>query len=143
MGRRAEATIGYVLCFEAKCFLNHCDYVGHGKYVIDLSPESYMNHSCDPNCYVIMKTIAINDIYALRDIKEGEELTFDSTATSVDQFDGKGFWEMECKCGSSNCRGIVHGDFFKMPKSWQKKFYRNLPPSIRRKYKERFKELRK
>ena len=30
-----------------------------------------------------MKTIAIKDVYALRDIKRGEELTPDYTATSV------------------------------------------------------------
>lgn len=127
---------------ELKKILNHCDYVGHGKYVIDRSPASYMNHSCDPNCYVKCRTIAIRDVYALRDIKKGEELTFDVTATSTDQFDGKEFWKLECKCGSENCRGIVHGDFFKMPKSWQNKYFRNLPPSVKRKYKERFDKLR-
>lgn len=125
--------------------LRHSDHVGNGKYVIDYSPASYMNHSCDPNCYSKMRTIAIKDVYALRDIRKGEELTVDVTATSIDQFDGKGFWRTDepCKCGSKNCRGIGdYGDFFKMPKSWQKKYYRNLPPSIRRKYKERFRELK-
>jgi hypothetical protein len=90
-----------------------------------------------------MRTIAIKDVDALRDIKKGEELTHNYTATAVDQFAGMGFWGgEECKCGSKKCRGIMDGDFFKMPKSWQKKYYRNLPPSIRRKYKERFKKLR-
>lgn len=127
---------------ELEKFLNHCDYVGRGKYVIDLSPPSYMNHSCDPNCYVKCRTIAVSDVYALKDINEGEELTFDVTATSTDQFGGKGFWKLECKCGSENCRGVVHGDFFKMPKTWQKKYFRNLPPSVKRKYEERFNKLR-
>jgi SET domain-containing protein len=47
---------------------DHSDYVGHGKYVVNHSPASYMNHSCDPNCYVKMRKIAIKDVYALRDI---------------------------------------------------------------------------
>lgn len=121
---------------------DHSDYVGHGKYVVDHSPASYMNHSCDPNCYVKMRTIAVKDVYALRDIEKGEELTHDYTATSVDQFAGKGFWEEECKCGSKNCRRILHGDLFKLPKSLQRKYYPNLPASIRRKYKRHFDKLR-
>ncbi|MBY8992640.1 MAG: SET domain-containing protein-lysine N-methyltransferase [Candidatus Lokiarchaeota archaeon] len=119
---------------------DHSDYVGNGRYAIDLSPSSYMNHSCNPNCYVRMKTITIKDVYALKDIKKGEELTLDYTLTSVDQFAGMGFWSMDCKCGSENCRGLVVGDFFTLPKEKQSKFYRNLPPSIIKKYASRFKE---
>jgi len=122
---------------------DHSDYVGHGKYVVNHSPASYMNHSCDPNCFVKMKTIAIKDVYTLRDIKKGEELTNDYTATSVDQFAGKGFWEEKCKCGSKNCRKILHGDLFKLPEDLQKEYYQNLPPSIKRKYKKQFAKLGK
>ena len=117
---------------------DHADYVGHGKYVIDLSPASHMNHSCDPNCYVKMRTIAVKDVYALRDIRKGEELTHDYAATSVDQFAGKGFWEEECRCGSMNCRGILQGDMFKLPRKLQRAYYLNLPPSIKRKHRKRF-----
>lgn len=120
---------------------DHSDYVGHGRYVISHSQASYMNHSCDPNCYVKMRTIAVKDLYAMRNIKKGEELTHDYTATSVDQFAGKGFWEMKCECGSENCRGTVDGDFFKLPESLQKKYYPNLPPSIKKKYRDSFMKL--
>lgn len=115
---------------------DHSDYVGNGRYVIDFSPASYINHSCSPNCIEKMKTIVIKDIYALRDIKKGEELTTDYTLTAVDQFAGKGFWVMDCKCGSKNCRGKVTGDFFTLPKEIQGKFYGNLPSSIIKKYKD-------
>jgi hypothetical protein len=121
---------------------DHADYVGHGGYAIDHSPASYMNHSCNPNCYVKMRTIAVKDVYALRDIAEGEELTHDYTATSVDQFAGKGFWQEECRCGSGNCRGIVQGDLFKLPRKLQRAYYRDLPPSIKRKHRHRFARLR-
>ncbi|MGC9778552.1 MAG: hypothetical protein HZR80_04865 [Candidatus Heimdallarchaeota archaeon] len=89
-----------------------------------------------------MKTIAICDYYALSNIETGEELTHDYTLTSVDQFAGKGFWAMDCKCGSSNCRGKVTGDFFTLPLETQKKFYQNLSPSILRKFREQFKHLK-
>ena len=128
---------------KLKANSDHSDYVGHARYVIDFSPSSYMNHSCDPNCYVKMKTIAIKDVYALRDIDRGEELTHDYTLTSVDQFAGMGYWAEDCKCGSENCRGIFTGDFFKLPNDIQLKFYRNLPPSIIRRYFHRFKEITK
>ncbi|MFQ5871684.1 MAG: SET domain-containing protein [Candidatus Geothermarchaeales archaeon] len=126
---------------ELDAVSDHADYVGHGRYVIDHSPASYMNHSCEPNTYVKMKTIAVKDIFARRLIRRGEELIHDYTATSVDQFAGKGFWKEECKCGSNNCRGILQGDFFKLPRSLQKKYYPNLPPSTKRKHRRRFNEL--
>ena len=95
----------------------HSEYYGNGRYVINFSPASYINHSCSPNCYERMKTIIIKDVYALRDIKKGEELTTDYSLTSVDQFAGKGFWVMDCKCGSKDCRGNLYFDIiFKSPK---------------------------
>ena len=118
---------------------DHANYAGCGKYVIEETPAAYMNHSCDPNCYFKMKSISKYDVCALRDIKRGEELSHDYTACSVDQFDGKETWVLDCHCGSENCRGKVTGDFFKMPKQWQVKYYQYLPPSIRRKYRNKFK----
>lgn len=122
---------------------DHANYVGRGKYVIEDTPASYMNHSCDPNCCFRMKPIAVYDVCALRDIAEGEELTHDYTANSVDQFAGQGFWGLECQCGSKNCRGKVTGGFFEMSEEWQAKYYPCLPPSIKRKYKDRFQQLKK
>jgi hypothetical protein len=88
-----------------------------------------------------MKSIAIKDVYALQDIVKGEELTVDVALTAVDQFDGKGFWILDCKCGSENCRGKVSGDFFALPKDYQKKFYKNLPSSILKRFKKNFDKL--
>ncbi len=63
---------------------DHADYVGKGQYVIDESPASYVNHSCEPNCYYKMWSIARKDLHAARDIEVGEELTHDYSATAVD-----------------------------------------------------------
>jgi len=114
---------------------NHCDYVGHSCYAIDFSSASYINHSCDPNCVWKYKTIKIKDLFAMRDIKRGEELTVDMTASAIDQFGNKEFWVMSCKCGSKNCRKRIHGNLLKMPASFQKMYYPYLPKSIRIKYK--------
>jgi len=120
---------------------DHSDYVGHGKYVVDDSPASYMNHSCEPNCFYKMRSIAVKDVYALRDIEEGEELTHDYAATSVDQFAGKDFWVLECQCGSKRCRGRVTGDFFTLPAELQRSYYPHLVPSVKRRYRTRFRQL--
>ena len=120
---------------------DHANYVGNGKYVIEETPASYMNHSCDPNCYFKMQSIAVYDVFALHNILAGEELTHDYAATSVDQFAGKGFWVLECRCGSKNCRGKVTGDFFGLSEELQRKYYPHLPPSTKKKYNDRFREL--
>jgi uncharacterized protein len=65
----------------------------------------YTNHSCDPNIGIQGQIIFV----ARRDISPGDELTHDWATT--DDLD----YEMECKCGSQNCRGIVTG------KDWMKK----------------------
>ena len=122
---------------------NHCDYYGHSRYVIDHSPASYMNHSCDPNCITKHKSIKVKDVYALKDIKKGEELTHDYAAGAIDQINAKNSWKLRCKCGSKNCRKEVTGNFFKLPVELQRKYYPYLPPSIKAKYKDRFKRLKR
>ena len=123
---------------------DHADYAGNGKYVIDDSPSSFVNHACEPNCYYKMHTIVKKDLYAARDILAGEELTHDYTATAVDQFAGAAgdaTWVLECQCGSPNCRNTVTGDFFDLPLKLQRKYYPNLPPSVKRKYRHLFQKL--
>ena len=115
----------------------HSDYVGNEKYVIDFYPCSYMNHSCSPNTVINMKSILKSEVYALKDIKKGEKLTHDYSLTAVDQIDNKKGWVMKCRCGSKNCRKKITGDFFKLPKKIQRKYFKYLPPYIKRKYKKR------
>lgn len=129
--------------FDSNPDLNsdHSDYVGNGKYAIDFSPGSYVNHSCEANCYFKMHAIARKDLYAARDIRAGEELTHNYAATGIDQFAGNSTWVLDCLCGSPACRKKVKGDFFELPLELQRKYYGNLPPSIKRKYRQRFQQL--
>jgi SET domain-containing protein len=62
-----------------------------------------INHSCNPNCEsdIIKGHIWV---YALRDIKEGEELTYDYN------YDLEDYEDHPCMCGSKNCLGYIVGE---------------------------------
>jgi SET domain len=73
----------------------------------NLMPISYfMNHNCDPN-------VGFNKdggFVVFRDVKAGEELSFDyGIAFSDPRF------RLECKCGSADCRGLVTGNDWQLP----------------------------
>jgi hypothetical protein len=120
---------------------DHLDYSGRGRYVISTHPYVYINHDCDPNVYVMHHTIARSSFYALRDIRAGEELTYDYGVNAMDQFRDMDF-VFECACGSTVCRKKVHTNFFKQPLGIQRRYARYIPPSIKHKYRERFLKLR-
>lgn len=80
--------------------------VGRRTY-IDLDDFSRtFNHSCDPNGGIRKNS----ELFALRDIKKGEEITYDYSMTI-----GPTRWHMACKCGSKNCRKVL-GDALSVPK---------------------------
>ena len=65
----------------------------------------YINHSCQPNCAVHrwkVKGISRAGVFALRELEEGEELSFDY------QWDHKrGRALTKCHCGAEKCRGTI------------------------------------
>ncbi|KAF5376048.1 hypothetical protein D9615_007664 [Tricholomella constricta] len=66
----------------------------------------FANHSCRPNCYVAKWTVGQHvrmGIFAKRDIKTHEELTFNY---NVDRY---GHQAQECYCGEPNCVGYIGG----------------------------------
>jgi hypothetical protein len=106
---------------------------GKDRVAFMKSPERYINTSCDPNVYsrTDMKS-GIRYAYALKDIRRGEEVTWDYAINSSEE------WEtpVECNCGSSNCRKIIRGDFFTLPREVQLKYI----PLLNHPFKERFKK---
>lgn len=58
-----------------------------------------LNHSCEPNCYLRVFRRHV-EVYALRDIRPGEELTVDYGETPH-----RG--GMPCRCGRPACRGKI------------------------------------
>lgn len=67
-----------------------------GKIIVQAAPAKYVNHSWDPNTFVL----DFCDV-ALRDINAGEEVTSDySDDLAPNEM-------MPCLCGSRNCRKTI------------------------------------
>lgn len=99
--------------------------IGNGLYLEVDKPYLYINHSCNPNAGIMEESM----LFAIKNIKRGDEITFDYSTTIDESF--------ECKCGSKNCRGTIV-DFFGLPKKLQE-YYANrkaLPDFILNKYKK-------
>jgi SET domain-containing protein len=85
---------------------------------IEPDETDFFNHSCEPNSGFKGQMFLV----AMRDIKKNEEITFDY-AMAVSESVGSDFvFEMECKCGSSNCRKKITENDWKLPEI-QKKYY--------------------
>jgi uncharacterized protein len=70
------------------------------------NPARFLNHSCAPNCEAELESGRIW-IVALRDIRAGEELTFNYG------YDLDDYKEHPCHCGAAGCVGhIVAEEFF-------------------------------
>jgi len=76
-----------------------------GKHVIDGDGvAAFINHSCNPNCEPDEKDGRVF-IVALRDIKAGEELTYD-----YNLYDGELDDPAPCYCRAANCRGSMYAE---------------------------------
>ena len=78
--------------------------------------DNYINHSCNSNSGLKISDKVL--LFAIRNIKKGEEITFDYSTT----MDADG-WEMDCMCESKNCRKRIR-DFKYLPKKIQQKYIR-------------------
>jgi SET domain-containing protein len=77
--------------------------------------DDFVNHSCDPNCGVVIAGGSVR-LIAMRTIRSGEEIRFDYSTTSAGDP-----VEMRCSCGSPACRGRI-GDFMWLPSHLQEKY---------------------
>lgn len=66
----------------------------------------YINHSCDPNCEAVEEDGRIF-IYALRDIRKGEELTYDYNYILDEPHSLANKRLYPCHCGARGCRGTI------------------------------------
>ncbi|XP_045466050.1 histone-lysine N-methyltransferase ash1 [Harmonia axyridis] len=94
----AQDTHHYCLHLDTGMVIDGHRMGGDGRFV---------NHSCEPNCE--MQKWSVNGqfrmaLFALRDIRAGEELTYDYNFSLFDPAEGQ-----ECKCGSEVCRGVIGG----------------------------------
>ena len=78
----------------------------------------FFNHSCEPNSGFKGQMFLV----AMRDIKNNEEITFDYAMVVSESIGSDFVFEMECKCGSGNCRKKITENDWKLPEI-QKKYY--------------------
>jgi SET domain-containing protein len=67
---------------------------------VDWNPARFINHSCAPNCEARMRDDRIW-ISAVRDIRPGEELSFNYGYELQD------YEDHPCRCGASECLGYM------------------------------------
>ena len=95
--------------------LQRCE--NDNRYIFSLNPEQdldgnvawnparFINHSCAPNCEAELDGEQIW-IVARRDIRAGEEITFNYGYDLVD------YQDHPCHCGSPNCVGYMVAEVF-------------------------------
>lgn len=80
------------------------------RTVIDASVDGnqarFINHSCNPNCEAVDVDGRIF-IDALRDIRPGEELTYDYHLERDGRWRADYAQRYACRCGAPNCRGML------------------------------------
>ena len=91
---------------------NHCIQFEEKKWKDSKGIARLLNHSCEPNCGI--KNFF--EITAMRDIKSGEEVTWDYEMT-----EDHPYWRMECTCGTKSCSKII-GAYSNMPAATRKKY---------------------
>ena len=96
----------------------------NSKYDLDgdfkYNTARLINHSCEPNCEVDGRGLKLW-IFALRDIKKSEELSYDY-GFSFDE----DFKQFPCKCGSTKCCGYIvrEGSRWRIKNSKKNKRYK-------------------
>ena len=98
-GRAAEHSYAAI---REGIFLGHPAELGN-------TPDDFMNHSCDPNLWMIGETTWA----ARRDIRPGEEVTGDCAMYWGPDGDGSMRWD--CHCGSALCRKAFTTDDWRRP----------------------------
>ncbi len=74
-----------------------------GKHILIDEPGVIVNHSCQPNCVLVINQHDAYDFVAIKEIGAGEEITFDYESIES-QIVGFG----QCYCGSDLCRGSMN-----------------------------------
>ncbi len=111
--------------------------VSDNRYLDLRRPYLYINHSCNPNSALVRR----NDLIAIRDIKIGEEITFNYSAADWPNQkywrDYPDLWTMSCNCGAITCRKVIRSWLF-MPQRLQKLYINNkyVPNFIMQKHQE-------
>ena len=95
MKKYEDMTVSYLMKSSSDEIIDATKYGNMARFI---------NHSCDPNCqtqkWTVLGEVCVG-IYSLKDIKKGEELTFDY------QFDTFETTYSRCFCGTKKCKGFL------------------------------------
>lgn len=110
---------------------NELNSIENSEVALQIGPNTYISpsgmitdyirHSCNPNCLVH----AVGNrafLYSIYVIFPNSEITFDYSTTSSEFADT---WEMNCNCGSYNCRKKISG-FYSLEEKLQKEYKEKL-----------------
>jgi SET domain-containing protein len=85
-------------------------FIASKRTVIDAGVNGnearFINHSCDPNCETVIENGRVF-IDAIRDIRPGEELSYDYQLTWESTDDPAELALYACRCGAKKCRGTM------------------------------------
>ncbi len=95
------------------------------KDVSETDDADWFNHSCEPNAGIFGQIMLV----AMRDIKSGEEITFDYVMTCSQKTEKRILFE--CTCESANCRREVTNHDWKRPEL-QEKYKGYFSPFVQR-----------
>ena len=115
--------------------------VNKGKHVFPEGPTKLTNHSCQPNAKIVFEKRnamvptssphyeVFWQLFASRDIKKGEDITFDYTTTEYEMAES-----FQCNCGEAKCLGEIKGFKFLSPEQKRQKA-NHASPAIKSLYK--------
>jgi hypothetical protein len=111
--RRIDADNEYIFTLDDEFDLD-------GK--VAWNPARFINHSCTPNCEAEVDGHEVW-IIALRDLRAGEELTFNYG------YDLENYREYPCRCGAPECVGfMVAEEYFDRVRQAHPRGSASLPP---------------
>lgn len=92
--------------------------------------DDFLNHSCNPNCYIGWDKL---NLMSKRDIKKGEELTYNYCTSDWDDAGLLEDHSFKCKCGSKNCIGEMKG-FKHLTFEQKKRIEKYISPFLKKKF---------
>lgn len=126
------------MCFltvkNKKDSLSHPNWIGiaENQWIDPTKPFKFLNHSCKPNSGVKGKV----NIVAIKNIKEGEEITIDYSI-----IEGDNLWEMKCVCNEKGCREVIRS-VQHLPEKTFKKYLPFVPNYFKKLYENKDKDLK-
>jgi D-alanine-D-alanine ligase len=103
-GERVIQSSGKVIPFQTE----HSVQIDWSLHLDVNIPVRYLNHSCAPALGVRTNELGLPDFYAMKDIAEGSELTYDYAMTEYKHYPRHRpelEFDLACRCGNPNCRG--------------------------------------